>query len=62
MRAAVTHSHGRQQVLRDDDLARVADDARRDEGRYSSGWFCTLCSVAYSSVSLSTTGMPSPYA
>ena len=31
-----------------------------DSKRYSSGWFWTLCSVAYSSVSLLITSMPSP--
>jgi hypothetical protein len=38
-------------------------DARRARtDRYSSGGFCTSCSVAYVSVSWSTTAMPSPYA
>jgi len=38
-------------------------DARRARtDRYSSGGFCTSCSVAYASVSWSTTAMPSPYA
>jgi hypothetical protein len=40
--------------------SQVARRARAD--RYSSGGFCTSCSVAYASVSWSTTAMPSPYA
>ena len=64
---ATSIGYGRCDERIDSDQARAVSSGRDGEGAssragrtYSSGWFWTLCSVAYSSVSLFTVSMPSP--